>query len=209
MLGGNDADEYLLRVNPDRISLFPIVEKEIWKFYKKAESAFWVTASIDMTQDLKEWPLLTQDERDFLSKILGFFAGSDFIVNDNLAVRFLNEVQIPEAKAFYIFQQTMEQIHTETYGMLIDVLIKDPDEKKMLFNAVKTIPCIEKKSLWARKWITSSDCFAMRLVGMACCEGIFFSGSFCALFWLKKRGLMPGIFTIIIIKISVLLTLYV
>lgn len=191
---GCDEGEYLLTPKPERITLFPIKEPVIWKFYKKAEASYWVTAQIDMSVDITQWStLLNDDERFFISHVLAFFAGADFIVNENLSVRFITEVEVIEAKAFYGFQMAIEQIHSETYAMLIDTLIRDPDEQMRLARAVATIPCIKAKAEWTRKWITSADSFAMRIVGMACCEGIFFSGSFCAIYWLKKRGLMPGL----------------
>lgn len=185
--------EPLLRENPGRFVLFPIKFPDVWQKYKSAEASFWTMEEIDLAQDVKDWETLNNDERHFIKHVLAFFAASDGIVLENLAVRFMSDVKIPEARCFYGFQIAMENIHSETYSMLIETLIKDSTEKQFLFSAVETIPCVQRKAEWACKWITSSDCFAERLVGFAAVEGIFFSGSFCAIFWMKKRGLMPGL----------------
>jgi ribonucleoside-diphosphate reductase beta chain len=160
--------------------------------YKKAEASFWTAEEIDLAADVPQWEKLTDNERHFISHVLAFFAASDGIVNENLGVNFFNEVQLPEAKCFYGFQIMIENIHSETYSLLIDTLIKDQAEKHRLFNALETVPCVQKKGHWALRWIKSEN-FAERLVAFAAVEGIFFSGSFCSIFWLKKRGLMPGL----------------
>jgi len=185
-------EEPILRSNKDRFVLFPIKHDEIWQMYKNAEASFWTAEEIDLSPDLKDWEKLSDNEKYFISHILAFFAASDGIVNENLAVNFMREVQLPEARAFYGFQIMVENIHAETYSLLIDTYIKDPVEKQRLFNAMETIPCVKKKADWAFEWI-DSDNFAERLVAFAAVEGIFFSGSFCSIFWLKKRGLMPGL----------------
>jgi ribonucleoside-diphosphate reductase beta chain len=185
--------EPLLQENPNRFVLFPIQWPDIWSMYKKAEASFWTAEEIDLQSDLSDWLRLSKDEKHFISHILAFFAASDGIVLENLAGRFMREIQIPEARCFYGFQQAIENIHSETYSLLIDTYIRDPREKNRLFRAIETIPCIKKKAEWALKWITSSSTFAERLVAFAAVEGIFFSGSFCAIYWLKKRGLMPGL----------------
>ncbi|MCS7018667.1 MAG: ribonucleoside-diphosphate reductase small subunit [Cytophagales bacterium] len=184
--------EPLLVENPNRFVLLPIEYDDIWQMYKKHEASFWTAEEIDLSQDLKDWENLTPGERHFISHVLAFFAASDGIVNENLAANFLHEVQYSEAKCFYGFQIMMENIHSETYSLLIDTYIKDPVEKHRLFNAIETVPCVKKKAQWALRWIKSPH-FAERLVAFAAVEGIFFSGSFCAIFWLKKRGLMPGL----------------
>jgi len=161
--------------------------------YKKHESGFWTSEEIDLSQDYKDWEKMTDDERHFVKMVLAFFAASDGIVTENLAKRFMSEVQIPEARCFYGFQMAMENIHSETYSLLINTYVKDKKEKTKLFRAMQTIPCVRRKSEWALKWISSNSRYAVRLVAFAAVEGIFFSGSFCALFWLKKRGLMPGL----------------
>ncbi len=176
-----------------RICSFPIKYNQIWEMYKKAEASFWTAEEVDLGSDVVHWEKLTADEKHFISHIIGFFAASDGIVNENLGVRFLKEVQVPEARAFYGFQIAIENIHSEMYSLLLETYIKDPAEKKKLFNAVETVPVVGKKADWAMKWIESSDSFAERLVAFACVEGIFFSGSFCAIYWLKKRGLLPGL----------------
>jgi ribonucleoside-diphosphate reductase beta chain len=160
--------------------------------YKKAEASFWTAEEIDLSDDMKHWESLNQGEKHFISHILAFFAASDGIVNENLAVNFMSEVQLPEARCFYGFQIMMENIHSETYALLIDTYIKDPAEKDRLFHAIETVPCVGKKAEWALKWINNGT-FAERLIAFAAVEGIFFSGSFCSIFWLKKRGLMPGL----------------
>jgi ribonucleoside-diphosphate reductase beta chain len=185
--------EYLLQENKQRFVLFPIKHKEVWEMYKKAEASFWTAEEIDLSHDLPDWDKLNHNERHFISHVLAFFAASDGIVNENLAMRFSNEVQIPEARCFYGFQIAMENIHSETYSLLIDTYVKDPTEKDRLFRALETVPAVRKKADWALKWINSSESFAERLVAFAAVEGIFFSGSFCSIFWLKKRGLMPGL----------------
>lgn len=185
--------EPILIENPHRFVLIPIQHQAIWKFYKKALASFWTAEEIDLHQDLTDWAKLNDGERWFISHVLAFFAGSDGIVNENLAGRFMKEIQLPEARCFYGLQITIENIHSETYSLLIDTYIKDQTEKTRLLNAIETIPCIKKKADWAMKWISNSASFAERLVAFACVEGIFFSGAFCSIFWLKKRGLMPGL----------------
>ena len=184
--------EPLLAENPNRFVLFPIQNDEVWQFYKKSQASFWTAEEIDLSQDQKDWNNLNDNERHFIKHVLAFFAASDGIVNENLAVNFMQEVQMPEARCFYGFQIMMENIHSETYSLLIDTYIKDPKEKDYLFNALETVPAVQKKGEWALKWI-NSDNFAERLIAFAAVEGIFFSGSFCSIFWLKKRGLMPGL----------------
>jgi ribonucleoside-diphosphate reductase beta chain len=185
--------EPILVKNNDRFVLFPIVHNDIWQFYKKAEASFWTAEEIDLSQDLIDWnEKLTDDERHFIKHVLAFFAASDGIVNENLAENFLSEVQYTEAKFFYGFQITIENIHSETYSLLIDTYIRDDKEKTYLFNAVDTIPCVKQKADWALRWIDEGS-YAERLIAFAAVEGIFFSGSFCSIFWLKKRGLMPGL----------------
>ena len=188
-----DANEPILKENPNRFVLFPIQYPRIWEYYKKAEASFWTAEEVDLANDLNDWEKLTDNERHFIKHVLAFFAASDGIVNENLVERFTSEVQIPEARCFYGFQIAMENIHSETYSLLIDTYVKDKAEKTHLFNALDTVPCVRKKADWALKWITNSSRFAERLVAFAVVEGIFFSGSFCAIFWLKKRGLMPGL----------------
>lgn len=184
--------EPILQENPNRFVLFPIQHDEVWQMYKKAEASFWTAEEIDLSQDLKDWENLNDGERHFISHVLAFFAASDGIVNENLAVNFMQEVQLPEARCFYGFQIMMENIHSETYSLLIDTYIKKQSEKDYLFNALETVPCVKKKGEWALKWINSEE-FVERLVAFAAVEGIFFSGSFCSIFWMKKRGLMPGL----------------
>ncbi|MDA8956206.1 ribonucleotide-diphosphate reductase subunit beta [Flavobacteriales bacterium] len=188
-----DQNEPILADNPNRYVLFPIQHDDIWKWYKKQEASFWTAEEIDLHQDLIDWnEKLNDDERYFVKHILAFFAASDGIVNENLAENFVNEVQFTEAKFFYGFQIMMENIHSETYSLLIDTYIKDKKERNQLFTAIEHFDAIKKKADWAIKWI-DSDSFAERLVAFAAVEGIFFSGSFCSIFWLKKRGLMPGL----------------
>lgn len=184
--------EVLLEENKDRFVLLPIKYPEIWQMYKKHEASFWTAEEIDLSPDLKDWERLTNDERHFIKHVLAFFAASDGIVNENLAVNFMREVQLPEARCFYGFQIMIENIHSETYSLLIDTYIKDSAEKSRLFRAIETVPCVQKKAEWALRWINNGS-FAERLVAFAAVEGIFFSGSFCSIFWLKKRGLMPGL----------------
>lgn len=186
-------DEVLLRENPGRFVLFPIKYNAIWEMYKKHKAAFWQAQEVDLAHDQKDWESLTNDERHFIKMVLGFFAASDGIVLENLAERFITEVQLPEARCFYGFQLMMENIHSETYSLLLDTYIKDPIEKDTMFHAIENFPCIQRKAAWAQKWIKSSTSFAERLVAFAAVEGIFFSGSFCAIFWLKKRAKMPGL----------------
>ncbi|XP_010249023.1 PREDICTED: ribonucleoside-diphosphate reductase small chain-like [Nelumbo nucifera] len=187
------SEEPLLAPNPDRFCMFPIQYPEIWEMYKKAEASFWTAEEVDLSQDLRDWENLTHGEKHFITLVLAFFAASDGIVIENLASRFMKEVQNSEARAFYGFQIAIENIHSEMYSLLLESYIKDAAEKNRLFHAIETIPCVEKKAQWTLRWITSSESFAERLVAFACVEGIFFSGSFCAIFWLKKRGLMPGL----------------
>ncbi|MBD1392438.1 ribonucleoside-diphosphate reductase small subunit [Mucilaginibacter glaciei] len=187
-----EETELLLRENKDRFVILPIKYPTIWEMYKKAEASFWTAEEIDLSDDMKHWENLNPGEKHFISHILAFFAASDGIVNENLAVNFMSEVQLPEARCFYGFQIMMENIHSETYALLIDTYIKDPAEKDRLFHAIDTVPCVGKKAEWALKWINNGT-FAERLIAFAAVEGIFFSGSFCSIFWLKKRGLMPGL----------------
>ena len=187
------SNELLLRPEEKRLNVFPIRYPRIWEFYKRALASFWVANELDLSKDPADWKKLTNNERHFISHVLGFFASADGIVNDNLAERFGNEVCIREAKFFYDLQKTMENVHNEMYSLLIDTLITDPKEKDTLLHAADNIPCVQAKAEWAKKWIDSSESFAVRLVAFAVVEGIFFSGSFCAIFWLKKRGLMPGL----------------
>lgn len=185
--------EPILEDNKDRFVIFPIKHDDIWQFYKKAEASFWTAEEVDLSPDLTDWNnKLNDDERYFISRILAFFAASDGIVNENLAINFLQEVQYPEARCFYGFQIMIENIHSEMYSLLIDTYIKDTKEKDHLLRAVETIPCVQKKAEWALRWIGQGS-FAERLIAFAAVEGIFFSGSFCSIFWLKKRGMMPGL----------------
>jgi len=186
--------EPLLTENPNRFVMFPIEHDDIWKSYKQMMDCFWRAEEIDFSKDLKHWQTLNEKEQYFIKMILAFFAASDGIVLENLGARFLTEVQLPEARATYGFQLMMESIHSEVYSLLIDTYIKDSVEKSKLFNALDNFPCIKKKADWALKWIEDPDSsFAIRLVAFAAVEGIFFSGSFCSIYWLKKRGLMPGL----------------
>lgn len=185
--------EPILTENPNRFVLFPIRHDDIWEFYKKSEASFWTAEEIDLSADLVDWKeKLNDNERHFIKHVLAFFAASDGIVNENLADNFVSEVQYTEAKFFYGFQIMMENIHSETYSLLIDTYISDPAEKDHLFNAIETLDCVKKKANWALRWIDEAS-FAERLIAFAAVEGIFFSGSFCSIFWLKKRGLMPGL----------------
>jgi len=184
--------EPILQENRNRYVVFPIQHNDIWDYYKKQEASFWTAEEIDLSQDFNDWDKLNDNEKHFVKNILAFFAASDGIVNENLAENFVNEVQYTEAKFFYGFQIMMENIHSETYSLLIDTYIKDKAEQNKLFNAIDTIPAVQKKAEWALKWIESPS-FAERLIAFAAVEGIFFSGSFCSIFWLKKRGLMPGL----------------
>jgi ribonucleoside-diphosphate reductase beta chain len=185
--------EPILVENPNRFVLFPIQHDDIWRYYKDNEACFWTAEEIDLSSDLNDWNnKLNDNERYFIKHVLAFFAASDGIVNENLAENFVAEVQYTEAKFFYGFQIMMENIHSETYSLLIDTYISDPAEKDHLFNAIETMPCVQKKAEWALRWIDNGS-FAERIIAFAAVEGIFFSGSFCSIFWLKKRGLMPGL----------------
>jgi|UniRef100_A0A6C0CK44 ribonucleoside-diphosphate reductase subunit M2 len=186
--------EVLLQEDDSRYVMFPLQDQDIWKMYKKQVDCFWRAEEIDLSKDMSHWESLTNEEKYFVSHILAFFAASDGIVLENLASRFMGEVQLSEARAFYGFQIAMENIHSETYSLLIDTYIKDREEKMTLFKAIDNFPCIKKKADWAIKWIHDKrSSFATRLIAFACIEGIFFSGAFCSIFWLKKRGLMPGL----------------
>lgn len=185
--------EHILQENKDRFVLFPIKYHDVWEYYKKSEASFWTAEEIDLSADMSDWDgKLNSDEKHFIKHVLAFFAASDGIVNENLAIHFLNEVQYPEARCFYGFQIMMENIHSETYSLLIDTYIKDPIEKDHLLHAIDTVSCVQKKAEWALRWISNGN-FLERLIAFAAVEGIFFSGSFCSIFWLKKRGLMPGL----------------
>jgi ribonucleoside-diphosphate reductase beta chain len=188
----NLENELLLKENKDRFVLLPINYPKVWEKYKQHEASFWTAEEIDLSSDMKDWGNLNDGERHFITHVLAFFAASDGIVNENLAVNFMSEVQLPEARCFYGFQIMMENIHSETYALLIDTYVKDPVEKDRLFHAIETVPAVKKKAEWALRWIENGN-FAERLVAFAAVEGIFFSGSFCSIFWLKKRGLMPGL----------------
>ena len=186
--------EPLLTEDESRYVMFPIQDQNIWSMYKKQVDSFWRPEEVDLSKDLSHWKGLTEEERYFIKMVIAFFAASDGIVMENLAMRFMNDVQLSEARAFYGFQIAMENIHSEMYSLLIETYINDKDEKNKLFNAVKTFPCIRKKADWAIKWINDKrSSFATRLLAFACVEGIFFSGAFCSIYWLKKRGLMPGL----------------
>ena len=185
--------EPILTEKDNRFVLFPIEYQAIWDMYKTHVQAFWVAEEIDMSQDMVHWKKLSANEQHFIKHVLAFFAASDGIVNENLVVNFMQDVTIPEARCFYGFQVAMENIHAETYSLLIDTYISDPAEKTSLFNAIDTLPCVQKKAKWALQWIEEAPSFAHRLVAFAAVEGIFFSGSFCSIFWLKSRGLMPGL----------------
>jgi len=189
-----EADEPLLQDNPRRFVVFPIRYRDIWDFYKKAEASFWTAEEVDLSKDLSHWEALKPEERHFISHVLAFFAASDGIVNENLVERFSKEVQVTEARCFYGFQIAIENIHSEMYSLLIDTYIKDPAEREHLFNAVETMECVKRKADWAISWINADNAsYAERVVAFAAVEGIFFSGSFAAIFWLKKRGIMPGL----------------
>lgn len=185
--------EPLLEPTLSRFVLFPIKYKDIWKMYKQAESSFWTAEEIDLTKDINDWNSLSENEKYFIKHVLAFFAASDGIVGENLVSRFYAEIQVPEARLFYGFQLMIEGIHSEVYSLLIDTYIRDTAEKHNLFNSITTVPSIAKKAAWALKWIEGSSDFGERLVAFAAVEGIFFSGSFASIFWLKKRGLMPGL----------------
>lgn len=185
--------EHILTENPNRFVIFPLKYRDIWDKYKQAQMSNWTSEEIELSPDLVDWDeKLNDNEKHYIKNVLAFFAASDGIVNENLAENFLKEVQYPEAKFFYGFQIAMENVHSETYSLLIDTYIKDTEEKDRLFNAIETVPSVKKKAEWALKWV-DSESFAERLIAFAAVEGIFFSGSFCAIFWLKKRGLMPGL----------------
>lgn len=186
--------EPLLEENDKRFVLFPIQHDKIWKMYKQAVASFWTAEEVDLNTDIQDWEnKLNDDEKHFIKHVLAFFAASDGIVNENLVLNFMREVQIPEARCFYGFQVAIENIHAEMYSLLIDTYIKDNHEKDFLFNALNNLECVSKKGNWALKWIENAPTFAHRLIAFAAVEGIFFSGSFCSIFWLKKRGLMPGL----------------
>jgi ribonucleotide reductase beta subunit family protein with ferritin-like domain len=186
--------EPILTETIDRLVLFPIKHHNIWEMYKKAEASIWHAEEIDLADDMNDWNnKLNDGERWFISHVLAFFAASDNIVTENLATKFMKEINVPEIRSFYALQCFMENVHNETYNLIIDTLIKDVDEKLRLFKAIETVPCVEKKASWAMKWINNSDSFAERLIAFSIFEGVYFSGSFAAIFWLKKRGLCPGI----------------
>merc|ERR1712242_494283 len=188
------TEEPLLKENPRRFVILPIQYGDIWQMYKKAEASFWTAEEVDLSKDLKDWETLKEDERYFVSHVLAFFAASDGIVNENLVERFMKEVQVPEARCFYGFQIAIENIHSEMYSLLIDTFVKEPAERERLFNAIETVPAVERKAEWALRWINADNAtYAERVVAFASVEGIFFSGSFAAIFWMKKRGLMPGL----------------
>lgn len=189
-----ELQEPILVENPNRFTLFPVVKPELYKKYKDHIAVFWHADEVDLSKDMKDWAKLTDGERHFIKYVLAFFAGSDGIVMENLGSRFMREVQLSEARAFYAIQMAIEQVHSEMYSLLIDTYITDPKEKDETFRAIHTVPCIGKKAAWAQRWIDGpAASFASRLVGFAAVEGIFFSGSFCAIYWLKQRGLMPGL----------------
>ena len=193
-LAGELRPEPLLIANKKRFVLFPIEHGAVWDMYKKAEASFWTAEELDLAHDMKDWLAMSDNERHFVSHILAFFAASDGIVNENLALNFMDEIQISEARCFYGFQIAVENIHSETYSLLIDTYIKDKKEKQHLLSAIETVPCVQKKAEWALNWTDQNVAsFAERVVAFAAVEGIFFSGSFCAIYWLKKRGLMPGL----------------
>merc|ERR1719254_138775 len=188
-----EKSDPLLMENPRRWVMFPIQYPQIWEMYKKHEASFWTAEEIDLSQDNKDWDALTESERFFIKHVLAFFAASDGIVLENLAAQFSTQVQLPEALAFYGFQMAMENIHSETYSLLIEQYVRDPDEQEEVFNAIATMPAVKEKANWAIQWMNTENSFAERLVAFAAVEGVLFSGSFCAIYWLKKRGLMPGL----------------
>merc|ERR1712048_1394402 len=188
-----EATDPLLRENPRRWVMFPIQYPEVWEMYKKHEASFWTAEEIDLSQDMKDWERLTDAEQHFVKHVLAFFAASDGIVLENLASQFSTEIQVPEARAFYGFQMAMENIHSETYSLLIEQYIRDPAEKEATFDAIHTMTAVREKAEWAVQWMNRENSFAERIVAFAAVEGILFSGSFCAIYWLKKRGLMPGL----------------
>ena len=185
--------EPILVPNPSRFTTFPIKYPDLWRLYKKAIASFWTTEEVDLSADMNDWNKMSDQERYFIKHVLAFFAGSDGIVMENLNLNFASEVQISEARSFYSYQEFNESIHGETYSLLIDTYVDDHEEKTKLFKAIETIPCIQKKAEWAMNWFSRDRPFVERLVAFACVEGIFFSGAFCAIYWLKKRGLMPGL----------------
>jgi len=186
-------EDPVLTKNIARFTTFPIRYPDLWALYKKAVSSFWTVEEIDLGADIADWEKLKPDERHFIQTVLAFFAASDGIVFENIDLHFTKEVQIAEARSFYAYQGFSESIHGETYSLMIDKLIRDPDEKARLFRAIETVPSVQKKAEWALRWMNNGTPFCQRLVAFACVEGIFFSGSFCSIFWLKKRGLMPGL----------------
>lgn len=192
--GSEVEDEPLLKANPHRFVIFPIQYPDIWKMYKQAQASFWTVEEVDLSKDLVHWDSLKPEEKFFISHVLAFFAASDGIVNENLVQRFSQEVQVPEARCFYGFQILIENVHSEMYSLLIETYIRDSKERDTLFNAIETMPCVKRKADWALQWISDKkSTFGERLVAFAAVEGIFFSGSFAAIYWLKKRGLMPGL----------------
>ena len=186
-------EDPILTPSTARFTTFPVRYPDLWALYKKAVGSFWTVEEIDLAGDLKDWESLNSNEQHFIKTILAFFASSDGIVFENLDLNFTNDVQIPEARSFYAYQGFNESIHGETYSLMIDKLVKDPEEKERLFRAIETVPAVKKKAEWAMRWMDRGSSFSQRLIAFACVEGIFFSGSFCAIFWLKKRGLMPGL----------------
>merc|ERR1712170_99528 len=192
-MGELEKQDPLLIENPKRWVMFPIQYPEVWEMYKKHEASFWTAEEIDLSQDTKDWDTLSDSEKHFVKHVLAFFAASDGIVLENLAAQFSTEIQIPEARAFYGFQMAMENIHSETYSLLIEQYIREPAEKEKIFDAIHTMPAVSEKAEWALQWMQRENCFAERIMAFAAVEGILFSGSFCAIYWLKKRGLMPGL----------------
>jgi ribonucleoside-diphosphate reductase beta chain len=189
-----DEEEYLLKENMKRFVLFPVIHQDMYDLYKKMEGSFWTANEIDLSKDMNDWEKLSDNEQSFIKNVIGFFAGSDGIIMENLAARFMREIQIPEARAFYSYQIFNESVHSETYSLLIDTYIKDIEEKTKIFQSIEYIPSVSKKALWAYKWIDNNlVSFSLRLIAFAIVEGVFFSGSFCAIYWIKKRGLMPGL----------------
>merc|ERR1712137_131596 len=188
-----EKSDPLLMENAQRWVMFPIQHADMWEAYKKHEASFWTAEEIDLSADINDWETLTKNEQHFITHVLAFFAASDGIVLENLSSRFSTEIQVPEARAFYGFQMAMENIHSETYSLLIEQYIRDPVEKDRVFNAIQTMPPVQEKAQWAVQWMNHENSFAERIVAFACVEGILFSGSFCAIYWLKKRGLMPGL----------------
>jgi ribonucleotide reductase beta subunit family protein with ferritin-like domain len=189
-----DAEEPMLKANPHRFVIFPIQHEDLWRKYKEHVSVFWRPEELDLAKDMKDWKLLGDGEQHFVKRVLGFFAGSDGIVMENLGQRFMNEIQVPEAKFFYGVQMLMETVHSETYSLLIDTYVEDREEKLDILRSIQTVPCIQRKAEWALQWISSEEAdFPTRLMAFAAIEGVFFSGAFCSIFWLKQRGIMPGL----------------